>query len=344
NAVRGFPRFPICILIVRTTPGHQLLRDSVVLGLVGGNDRIDRTALIATIGQIVPVSEIDSIGNLGNFSEWFVMLKTTAAREKVLAFSELKVGDQTFIVGEPYQNVKTIRILNIPPTVPDDEIRVIASKWGGKVISIETERLPRPFQWIKTFVRRIRIRFSSRQDEENVPVTIKISDILVPVHLEGRQKVCYRCKQIGHIKAECTVLKCQKCHVLGHDNPDCQQKRSYASAAISTPLYPESSKTAVSQGTSRQTVTPRTSTPISSLPQVQVRVYHKCQQPGHLRKDCPTRNGHVDHQVFQNKHLCVEVDTIGNKEIIRQDTPASVTLNSEKTIVESGDDNHLDSP
>ncbi|CAF1154588.1 unnamed protein product, partial [Didymodactylos carnosus] len=50
-------------------PGHQLLRDSVVLGLAGGNDRIDRTALIATIGQIVPVSEIDSIENLGNFSE-----------------------------------------------------------------------------------------------------------------------------------------------------------------------------------------------------------------------------------------------------------------------------------
>jgi hypothetical protein len=51
-----------------------------------------------------------------------------------------------------------------------------------------------------TFVRRIRIRFSSRQDEDNVPINIRFSEFNVLVQLEGRQKVCYRCKKAGHLK------------------------------------------------------------------------------------------------------------------------------------------------
>ena len=82
------------------------------------------------------------------------------------------------------------------------------------VLNIDCERLPRPYEAIKSFVRRIRIRFSCRQDESKVPISVRFSGLSFSVQLESRQKVCYRCKQTGHTKATCAKIKCQKCHEL----------------------------------------------------------------------------------------------------------------------------------
>lgn len=79
------------------------------------------------------------------------------------------------------------------------------------------EKLPQPFETIKTFIRRIHIRLNSRQDEEKVPIRVR-----------------YKCKRIGHIKAECKTLKYQKCFILGNADPLCQQRRSYAAAVSET--------------------------------------------------------------------------------------------------------------
>ncbi|CAF5173177.1 unnamed protein product, partial [Rotaria magnacalcarata] len=192
--------------------------------------------IITALGQITTITDIDSLGNLGDLSEWYIIFKTKTAREDVLKTPELKIGDQIILISELYKHVKIVRLLNLPTSVPDEDIRTIASNWGGIVLSVDAERLPRPFETIKSFVRRVRIRFSSRQDEDKVPISLRFGGFNVSVQLEGRQKVCYRCKQAGHIKGECTVLKCQRCYEIGHDDPNCQQKRSYATAVVSTPL------------------------------------------------------------------------------------------------------------
>lgn len=119
-------------------------------------------------------------------------------------------------------------MLNILPSVSDDEIRDAASKWDGTIISVEPERLPQPYDMIKAFVRRVRMKFNTKKDEERVPISIRLNGLSIPVQLEGRMKVCYRCKQAGHIKAECTIVKCGKCYQLGHDDDSCAGKRSYA--------------------------------------------------------------------------------------------------------------------
>jgi len=81
--------------------------------------------------------------------------------------------------------VKLVRLLNIPPSISDDYVRGIAMKWGGTVISVECETLPRPYSNIKTFVRRIRIKFTSPDDEQNIPISIKMlgQSVKFAVHL-----------------------------------------------------------------------------------------------------------------------------------------------------------------
>ena len=269
-------------------PVHELLREAVLLTLIRGNERIDRTAIITALGKITTITDIDSLGNLGDMSEWYVIFKTKIAREDVLKVPELKISDQIFLISEPYKHVKIVRLLNIPTAVPDDDIRTIASNWGGTVLSVDAERLPRPFEAIKSFVRRVRIRFSSRQDEDKVPISFRFGGFNISVQLEGRQKVCYRCKQAGHIKSECTVLKCQKCYEMGHDDPRCQQKRSYATAVVSTPLDAGQAALPVNQLDVAREVTsgvPMVNSPII-LPK-RLPYCRKCKQQGHKKQDCP---------------------------------------------------------
>jgi hypothetical protein len=267
---------------------HQLIREAVLLTLIKGNDRIDRTGMVNALSQIISVSDIDSFGNLGNFSEWYILFKTTDARELVLKNNELKVNDQIFMISEPYKHIKIIRLLNVPPAVPDEDIKSIASKWGGSVLNVDVEKLPQPFETIKTFVRRIRIRFTSSQDEEKVPISIRYNGYTFSVHLEGRQKVCFRCKQAGHIKAECSALKCQKCNGIGHDDPSCQQKRLYATVVISTPADDGHLRPPVNRPNVGDKVTPGDPT-VNSLSVLPKRLpyCHKCKQQGHKKKDCP---------------------------------------------------------
>lgn len=266
-------------------PAHQLLRESVLLTLIKGSEKIDRAALITALAEVTAVTEIDSFGSLGNFQEWYVIFKTPTARGAALRATELKVGDQVFLISEPYKHVKTVRLFSLPTTVSDDEIRSLASQWGGTVLSVEAERLPQPFHAIKTFVRRVRIRFANRQDEEKVPLSIRISGLAVTVQLEGRQKVCFRCNKAGHVKAECRMPKCRGCNQLGHDDPACTLKRSYAAATASTPANVDVTPSRlVGASVSTQVEVRSENTPKEK--EQQVRRCRKCKQVGHSRKEC----------------------------------------------------------
>ncbi|CAK9188731.1 unnamed protein product [Sphagnum troendelagicum] len=60
---------------------HQLLRDSVALRLIRGNERIDRAAIIISIGQLIPIADIESLGNLGDITECGCQRKPTYANK-----------------------------------------------------------------------------------------------------------------------------------------------------------------------------------------------------------------------------------------------------------------------
>jgi hypothetical protein len=91
------------------------------------------------------VSDNDSLGNLGNYAEWYVILKTMNVRQGLLRMNELAVGDQVFMIGEPYKHVKTVWLLNLPPSIPGEDIQTIASNRDGTVLWKKKWSLAEPF-------------------------------------------------------------------------------------------------------------------------------------------------------------------------------------------------------
>ncbi|CAF3677512.1 unnamed protein product [Rotaria socialis] len=125
----------------------------------------------------------------------------------------------------------------------------------------------------------------SSEDENDLPCISSSVGISVPVLLEGRLKVCYRCKESGHVKSECNKLKCQICYEIGHDDPACNKQRTYANVASTstTPLI-----------TPRIDVQVAKETPVVN--KTQLKTCYRCKQPGHVQKDCIfNHNGIVHH-------------------------------------------------
>ena len=186
-------------------------------------------------------------------------------------------------------------------------------KWGGTVISVECKTLPRPYSFIKSFVRRVRIKFSTPDEEQNIPLSIKMSGITIPILLEGRVKVCYKCRQAGHTKSECTMIKCQVCWELGYDDITCTKSRSYANVTSASPniLFTPSN--------AAQGVNP-TSTLTRLIPKI--KLCHKCKQPGHVKKKCllnlheviqpntPLLNDAMDSRFSTPNIIDVDIDVI----------------------------------
>lgn len=85
------------------------------------------------------------------------------------------------------------------------------------------------------------------------------------------------CKQAGHIKSECIVKKVPRCYEIGHDDPYCTKRRTYADAINSALAEPDTTPPAVAR--------PRADT----LREVQLPVpkCRACKQPDHTKTNGP---------------------------------------------------------
>ncbi|CAM4980359.1 unnamed protein product [Rotaria socialis] len=117
-----------------------------------------------------------------------------------------------FLMEISYKHVKIVRLLNLPTSVPDEDIRTIASNWGG---SVDAERLPRPFKAIKSFKRSYATAVvSTPLDVGHTAPPINQLDVAREVTacapmvnssliLSKRLPYCRKCKQQGHNKQDC---------------------------------------------------------------------------------------------------------------------------------------------
>lgn len=93
---------------------------------------------------------------------------------------------------------KYIRIFDLPPEVPDQEISLVLSKYGV-VRRMVRERFPAQLELdLTTGVRGVYI-----EAKKEIPATLFFLNRRGRVYYEGVKHKCFLCKEEGHLKAEC---------------------------------------------------------------------------------------------------------------------------------------------
>jgi hypothetical protein len=94
--------------------------------------------------------------------------------------------------------IRTVRIVNLPPEVPDSTIKNILSCYG-EVKEIKEER------WLKTYRYKIPngIRLATLNLRKHIPSYLHMANNRVLLSYEGQPVTCYGCGATGHLYQDC---------------------------------------------------------------------------------------------------------------------------------------------
>jgi len=179
--------------------------------------------------------EIEALGTLRSNKEWDLTCNTVGNKDKLLAARVLKVGQYVGKISSVDKEEFTVRVHWAPYYVQMGAIVERLEAVGAEVLhsEFETSRGTGFLGGCRTLTRSFIV---TGVDKETIPhgcqVMCKNKLIEVLCTVTGRQPMCIRCKQVGHIRARCEAQKCDKCGSFEHPTERCQlERRSYAMMA-----------------------------------------------------------------------------------------------------------------
>ena len=205
------------VILLGPIEGRTYFREDFVEGLQ------------ALLGGAV-IDHVLSFGPLSRNNEWYLCLKSDAAKDHLLSAGVVKAKGYTFRVRSADWSQFKIRVHWAPPFLPN-EITNFLSRYG-KIHSISYEKsVSKGFEGVATGVRTV-IMSGNRQE---LPHIMKMwdgegqkSELLVT--LTSRRPLCLQCRQVGHFRRECFTPYCRHHGEYGHSTESCATAGSYASA------------------------------------------------------------------------------------------------------------------
>jgi hypothetical protein len=118
--------------------------------------------------------------------------------------------------------MRKVRIVNLPPKVPDAVIRRVLSSYG-KVQGMEAETWSRAYRYTVGNGTRI----ASITLTKHIPSHITMAGNRVLVSYEGQPMTCYGCNGTGHLYKACPMRRLNRPHtrrILQQMGPEDQRK------------------------------------------------------------------------------------------------------------------------
>ncbi|KAM7313587.1 mucin-7-like [Ixodes scapularis] len=195
--------------------------------------------LIDGISAIVGLPEVFSAQHLGG-TNFQVVVNTLAAALKLREAGSVSIANQLVPIVPTGPQVTNVTCLFLPTFVRNDQL-VQALAPYGKVIDVSYATYQRTAT-VKTGTRFIRMEMKGANP---LPNFLRVAGHRATFDYRGLKRVCRRCRQEGHVRAQCTTGYCDRCGVFGHPTEgctancarcggthatvDCTAKRSYSS-------------------------------------------------------------------------------------------------------------------
>ncbi|KAG0410942.1 hypothetical protein HPB47_011945 [Ixodes persulcatus] len=171
--------------------------------------------LIDGVSAIVGLPEIFSAQHLGGTS-FQVVVNTRAAALKLREAGSVSIANQSVAIMPTGPQVTNLTCLFLPTFVRNDQL-VQALAPYGKVIDVSYATYHRTAT-VKTGTRFIRMEM---KEANPLPNFLRVASHRATFDYRGLKRVCRRCRQEGHVRAQCTTGYCDRCGVFGHPTEDC---------------------------------------------------------------------------------------------------------------------------
>lgn len=188
--------------------------------------------IITSVARIVNLNEIYSVQHMGS-NNYQVTVNSRAAATTLIQFKSIHLGDQVVPLVPVGPLATNVTCLFLPSSVPDDALTQ-ALRNHGTITEIRHGTF-KSQPSVRTGTRYVTIRM---KEENPVPNYIRVGGHRAVFDYPGVKRVCRRCKQEGHIGAECAAPFCERCGIYGHPTEPCDLPCRRCSAPHATTSCP----------------------------------------------------------------------------------------------------------
>ena len=182
--------------------------------------------LTAVIGDVS--KHCLSFGPCGRNSEWWLTLKDTDSRDRMLLAGFVKVRNRyTFRIRSAAKSQFVVRVHWAPPFMSNKFISAMLSKHVS-IVSMDKERaLSDGFDGLATGVRQIVVQGKMGDVPHTSAVVCPYTGVThtILLTITGRKSLCLRCNGEGHVRRDCMTPYCRHHEVYGHSAESCAEAK-----------------------------------------------------------------------------------------------------------------------
>ncbi|KAH7957933.1 hypothetical protein HPB51_028081 [Rhipicephalus microplus] len=180
--------------------------------------------VIDALETLVGLQEIYSVQHHGGF-DFQVAVNSTRAVQVLLEFGGLRLGTRAVPLVPVARQVASVTCLYLPCYVRDNE-----------AVTSEARYKDRPSIRIRTGTRYIKI---DMRPENPLPNFARVGGHRATFEYRGVRRLCRRCNQEGHFRAQCETPHCAICGVFGHRTDTCTEGADVAGAPMRASTAPQ---------------------------------------------------------------------------------------------------------
>ncbi|XP_072143436.1 uncharacterized protein [Dermacentor andersoni] len=218
--------------------------------------------VIDAVEALVTVNEIYSVQHLGAF-DFQVGINSAPAVHKLLEVGGLRLGNQAVALVPVARQVASVTCMYLPSYISDNEVAESLKIYGTTLKIEEARYKDRPS--IRTGTRYLKMNM---KHDNPLPNFARVSGHRATFEYRGVRRLCRRCSQEGHYKAQCETPFCRRCGIFGHPEEtcslacrrcggahasvDCTARKSYSMAAMEVDDFPPLGRAPEAERTQRK--------------------------------------------------------------------------------------------